>query len=109
MALIKDVDSILKDRKIKVRKLGEKFEHTRLMPDDEWYPKAVRSKIRPARWNWKDCHAKLKEIASSPIPGADRRFIILVNDDTEEMTSTAPDKAGSKSPRVEAHNITPAT
>ena len=62
MALIKDVDSILKDRKIKVRKLGEKFEHTRLMPDDEWYPKAVRSKIRPARWNWKDCHAKLKEI-----------------------------------------------
>jgi len=31
MALIKDVDSILKDRKIKVRKLGEKFEHTRLM------------------------------------------------------------------------------
>ena len=46
MALIKDVDSILKDRKIKVRKLGEKFEHTRLMPDDEWYPKAVRSKIR---------------------------------------------------------------
>ena len=68
MALIKDVDSILKGRKIKVRKAGEKFEHTSLMPDDEWYPKAVRTKIRPARWNWKDCHAKLqgdRELADS--------------------------------------------
>ena len=79
-----------KGRKIKVRKVGEHFEHTSLLPDDEWYPKAVRTKIRPARWNWKDCYAKLKEIASSPIPGADRRFIILVNNDTEEMASTAP-------------------
>jgi gentisate 1,2-dioxygenase len=90
MALIKDVDSILKGRKVKVRKAGEQFEHTSLLPDDEWYPKAVRTKIRPARWNWDDCHAKLQEIASSPIPGADRRFIILVNNDTEEMASTAP-------------------
>ena len=47
MALIKDVDSILKGKKVKVRKAGEKFEHTSLLPDDEWYPKAVRSKIRP--------------------------------------------------------------
>ncbi|HTN28255.1 MAG TPA: hypothetical protein VL180_10765, partial [Burkholderiales bacterium] len=68
MALIKDVDSITKDRKLKVRKRGEKFDHTSLLPDDEWYPKAVRPKIRPARWNWQDCHAKLQEIASSPIP-----------------------------------------
>ena len=73
MALIRDVDSILKGKKVKVRKAGEKFEHTSLLPDDEWYPKAVRTKIRPARWNWKDCYARLQEIASSPIPGADRR------------------------------------
>src|SRR5688572_15602265 len=90
MALVKDLDSILEGKKVEVRKLGEKFEHTSLLPDDEWYPKAVRKKIRPARWNWKDCLAKLKEIASDPIPGADRRFIILVNNDTEEMMGTAP-------------------
>ena len=90
MALIKDVESILQGKKVKVRKAGEKFEHTSLLPDDEWYPKAVRAKIRPARWNWADCKAKLEEIASSPIPGADRRFIILVNNDTEEMMGTAP-------------------
>lgn len=90
MALIKDVGSILEGKRVKVRKAGEKFEHTSLLPDDEWYPKAVRGKIRPARWNWADCKAKLEEIASSPIPGADRRFIILVNNDTEEMMSTAP-------------------
>jgi hypothetical protein len=62
MALIKDVDSITRDRKLKVRKRGEKFDHTSLLPDDEWYPKAVRPKIRPARWNWLDCHAKLQEM-----------------------------------------------
>jgi gentisate 1,2-dioxygenase len=60
------------------------------MGDDEWYPKAVRRSIRPARWNWTDCLAKLKEIASDPIPGADRRFIILVHNDTEEAHGTAP-------------------
>jgi gentisate 1,2-dioxygenase len=90
VALIKDVDSILEGKKVKVRKAGEKFDCTSLMPDDEWYPKAVRTKIRPARWNWKDCLAKLKSIASDPIPGADRRFIILVHNDTEEMMGTAP-------------------
>ena len=36
MALIKDVDSITKGRKLNVRKVGEKFEHTSLLPDDEW-------------------------------------------------------------------------
>jgi gentisate 1,2-dioxygenase len=90
MAVIKDADSVLAGKKPKVRKLGEKFEQTSLLPDDEWYPKAVRKTIRPARWNWADCHAKLKEIASDPIPGADRRFIILVHNDTEEMMGTAP-------------------
>src|SRR5207244_3481048 len=90
VALIKDAEGILEGKKVKVRKSGEKFDCTSLLPDDEWYPKAVRTKIRPARWNWKDCYAKLKSIASDPIPGADRRFIILVHNDTEEMMGTAP-------------------
>lgn len=89
MALEK-ADKILDGKRVQVRKLNEKFDWTKLMGDDEWYPKAVRHSIRPARWNWKDCLAKLKEIASDPIPGADRRFIILVHDDTEEAHSTAP-------------------
>lgn len=90
MALVKDIDTILEGKKLKVVKRGEKLEWTRLLPDDQWYPKAVRKPIRPARWNWDDCLATLKEIASDPIPGADRRFIILVHEDTEEMMGTAP-------------------
>ena len=89
MALEK-ADKILEGKRVQVRKLNEKFDCTTLMGDDEWYPKAVRRSIRPARWNWKDCLAKLKEIASDPIPGADRRFIILVHNDTEEAHGTAP-------------------
>lgn len=90
MAITKDVKAELEGKKVQVRKVNEKFAWTKLMPDDEWYPKAVRRKVRPARWNWADCLAKLKEIASDPIPGADRRFIILVHEDTEEMMGTAP-------------------
>lgn len=90
MAIEKNIRSILEGKKVKVRKAGEKFEWTRLLPDDEWYPQAVRRSVRPARWNWKDCLEKLKNVASDPIPGADRRFIILVHDDTEEMMGTAP-------------------
>ena len=87
---IEDAAKVLDGKRVNVRKLGEKFDHTSLLADDEWYPKAVRSPIRPARWNWEDCHARLQEIATDPIPGADRRFIILVNDDTQEMMGTAP-------------------
>jgi gentisate 1,2-dioxygenase len=89
MALEK-AEKILDGKRVQVRKLNEKFDCTQLLADDEWYPKAVRRSIRPARWNWKDCYARLQEIASDPIPGADRRFIILVHDDTEEATATAP-------------------
>src|SRR5579883_1685183 len=89
MAVLK-AKTVLEGKRVKVRKRGEKFDNTRLMSDDEWYPKAVRGMIRPARWNWQDCYAKLKEISSDPIPGADRRFIILVNEDTQEMMGTAP-------------------
>ena len=84
MALIKDVDSITKDCKLRVRKVGEKFEHTSLLPDDEWYPKAVRPKIRPARWNWKDCYAKLEEIASFVRGGEDVR--VLAAESGEDIT-----------------------
>ena len=90
MALETKTGDLIEGKKVKERKLGEKFAWTKLMPDDEWYPQAVRRKIRPARWNWEDCCAKLQEIASDPIPGADRRFIILVHEDTEEMMGTAP-------------------
>lgn len=90
MALETKTGDVVAGKKIKERKLGEKFAWTKLMPDDEWYPQAVRRKIRPARWNWEDCYAKLQEIVSDPIPGADRRFIILVHEDTEEMMGTAP-------------------
>jgi gentisate 1,2-dioxygenase len=85
-----NAEKILEGKRVQVRKLNEKFDCTQLLADDEWYPKAVRRSIRPARWNWKDCYARLQEIASDPIPGADRRFIILVHDDTEEATATAP-------------------
>ena len=90
MAILKDAVSLLKGKRVNVLKKNERLEFTSLLSDDEWYPKALRKKIRPARWNWRDCYAKLKEIASDPIPGADRRFIILVHDDTEEMMGTAP-------------------
>lgn len=87
---IEKAEKVLDGKRVKTRALGEKFEHTQLLADDEWYPRAVRRSIRPARWNWTDCIARLKEIASDPIPGADRRFIILVHNDTEEMMGTAP-------------------
>jgi gentisate 1,2-dioxygenase len=87
---IEKAEKILEGKRVKVRKLGEKFENTQLLADDEWYPRAVRKMIRPARWNWQDCLKRLQEIASDPIPGADRRFIILVNEDTEELMGTAP-------------------
>ena len=93
MSVVKDLEKSDEGetlKNLKVRKLGEKFENTTLMADDEWYPKAVRRKIQPARWNWEDCYQRLQEVASDPIPGADRRFIILVNKDTEEMMGTAP-------------------
>jgi len=89
MALEK-ADKILEGKRVQVRKLNEKFDWTSLMGDDEWYPKEVRRSIRPARWHWTDCLAKLNQIASDPIPGADRRFIILVHNDTEEAHGTAP-------------------
>jgi gentisate 1,2-dioxygenase len=87
---VEKAENILDGKRVKTRKLNEKFDCTQLLPDDEWYPKAVRHTIRPARWNWQDCLAKLKEIASDPIPGADRRFIILVHNDTEEAHGTSP-------------------
>lgn len=90
MALETKPEMVLEGKKVKEAKLGEKFAWTKLMPDDEWYPKALRPKIRPARWNWEDCYAKLQQIVTDPIPGADRRFIILVHEDTEEMMGTAP-------------------
>ncbi len=90
MAIEKEAHKVLDGKRVNVRKRGEKFAWTRLMPDDEWYPRAAPKTIRPARWNWADCHKMLQEIATSPIPGADRRFIILVHDDTEEMMGTAP-------------------
>lgn len=90
MALETKPDTVLEGKKVKEVKLGEKFAWTQLMPDDEWYPQAVRPKIRPARWNWEDCYTKLQQIVTDPIPGADRRFIILVHEDTQEMMGTAP-------------------
>ena len=59
------------------------------MADDEWTPRQCGARSAGAL-ELDDCHAKLKEIASAPIPGADRRFIILVNNDTEESTAPRP-------------------
>jgi hypothetical protein len=47
--VIEDAAKVLESKRVNVRKLGEKFDHTSLLADDEWYPKAVRGPIRPAR------------------------------------------------------------
>src|SRR5579863_6241620 len=44
---LENAEKILEGKRVQVRKLDEKFDCTRLLADDEWYPRAVRRSIRP--------------------------------------------------------------
>ncbi len=65
------------------------FDWAVLMTDDEFYPRLLRKKVRPAKWSGQQVRARLQELANDPLRGADRRFVTLINTDCGASTSPA--------------------
>jgi gentisate 1,2-dioxygenase len=63
------------------------FEWSTILSDDEFYPRLLQRKIRPAKWSGKEARARLEKLASDPLRGADRRFVAFVHEDVGAGTS----------------------
>jgi gentisate 1,2-dioxygenase len=57
------------------------YEWSVLLTDDQFYPKLLRQKVRPAKWSGQEVRARLQALANDPLRGADRRFVALINQD----------------------------
>lgn len=68
----------------------DRTENTQFMTDDEYYPFLTKKNVRPAIWRWDDLEPQLDKVARDPLRRADRRFIALVNSDTEEAGGALP-------------------
>ncbi len=51
--------------------------------DDEYFPMLKKKALRPTLWRWKDLMPHVREVAKDPLRRADRRFISLVSEDTD--------------------------